>query len=981
MPLYQITKKKSDGSAPSKKTYKITKKVIIKPITKPTTKLTNEESNKSLGDKSEKYLPKLNLDIVHPKYWELPNRKHFYNWIIDTFGNYEIGNAKKQKPYKKRIPEHFDLSNIQRLTRDYLQGDSPTRGLLLYLGLGVGKTCSALTVAEAILTKKQVVIFSKASLENNWVKEIKQCSSDYLKNHNYWVFKRINDNILELAKEINIPPAIIRSNDGVFLIDFTQSTSNFNELSGVEREKLDKQISASMDERFEFVHTDNPRLWDKFKPESINNKIIIWDEVHNLGSILASKSDNAERYYNMFMNAIGVKLIFLSGTPIINRIFEITKIFNILRGYMNVLEIQFKSTFDTGINYDKIKYALKQNKHIDQIIINKAKKIVKITKNPDDFITLPDNKGLVYKPEENISNNKFREQITKIIDGMGYKTKIEWVKPETCFPEDEEIFEQLFYNRELNKIKRMDLIKRRIAGLTSYYEYQDRTNYPELKPINLVQVPMSEYQFGTYERFRHMEIEDDKHKRRGGNAEEEELTISSYRIKSRLACTFVFPEEIGNPYDAKTNEDNLEFMERLDERLSNFGGRPSVIENMKEADIKKKINEGFITVLEKSKAEYLDINNGSLAKYSPKFLSVVLNIKKQAPVGKILIYSQFRNLIGLVLFSNVLRQTGQWAPFRIKKVNKMWELDEREDEKGKYKYIFYTGGEDKALRDIYIKVFNSNWDTLGSDCENLIKQLKKINANNYYGEIIKCILTTKTGAEGLDLKEVRFINILESYWQDVLIQQVIGRGVRNKSHLNLPVKDRNVEVFIYMATIPPNLVRKISYIDVRNDTYKYPNPALPDKANKVVSSDEHLYLIAQRKKIIINEFQRLMKESAFDCTLNYAENKLNPVNKNLVCMDYPTKNRDDYLYTPAISDTEEGLELAQEKIITVKYGSFPYKGINYYFELVPNASGKMYIYDENLSGRVRLPKPVGETIVKDGKRSFLFYAKKKKGKK
>ena len=90
------------------------------------------------------------------------------------------------------------------------------------------------------------------------------------------------------------------------------------------------------------------------------------------------------------------------------------------------------------------------------------------------------------------------------------------------------------------------MIKKRIVGLTSYYEYQDKRDYPVLKPINIVQVPMSEFQFGTYERFRHQEIEDDKIKRRRQNPEDDDDTQSSYRIKSRLSCTFAFPEEIGN---------------------------------------------------------------------------------------------------------------------------------------------------------------------------------------------------------------------------------------------------------------------------------------------------------------------------------------------------------------------------------------------------------------------------------------------------
>ena len=1001
MPLFK--EKKMKKSLTKKDTKLDTKKYKL---TKKTYKITNNiiKKNSSQNKELDKYKPFSNKDVIRPTYWELPNRKHFYNWVMNTFGQYELGNAKKNKPYKKRISEEFELSNIQRLSRDYLQGESPVRGLLLYYGLGIGKTCTAITIAEAILTKKKVVIFSKANLESNWIKEIRSCGSDYVKNHNYWVFKNYNptDNsngededeghqeMQQLITELGIPLSVILSNGGVFLVDYTNNTSNFNELSSSHREKLDRQIESMIDERFQFVHSDNTSLWKKFNPDFINNKIVIWDEVHNLGNIMASKSPNAEKYYNMFMNAKNVKIMFLSGTPIINRIFEITKIYNILRGYMPVLEIQFKSTFDTGIDYGKLQYNLKQNKYVDQIIINKGKKQIKITQNPDNFITSFDtkehngNNGIIYKPDANISSDKFKEDITKIIHTMGYKFNITG-KNETCFPEDEEVFEQLFYNRELNQIKRMDLIKKRIVGLTSYYEYQDQSNYPQLKPINIVQVPMSEYQFGTYERFRHQEIEKDKFAKRQNKLEDTDMEQSSYRIKSRLACTFAFPEEIGNPYDSRTGEEYLEYIETLGEKLDNFDIRISQAETMKKKDIEKKIKEGYAQLLEKEKATYLDIKNGSLAKYSPKYLAMILNIQKQAVIGKMLIYSFFVNLIGLNSFSYALIQTGKWAPFRIKKVgsgiNKVWELDELEEEKDKWKFIFYTGNEDKEEREIYRKIINSEWNTLGSDCEKLITKLKTIHPNNYYGEIIKMIMTNKTGAEGLDLKEIRFINILDPFWQDVLISQIIGRGVRNKSHLNLSPKDRNVEVFIYMATITPNLARNISYVDVRKDFYKYPNPALTDKVNKVVSSDEYLYLTAERKKYVIHDFQRLMKESAFDCALNYRDNKLNPVNKALVCMDYSTKNRDEYLYTPGLDDTIEGLDIAQEKIVTVKYGSFTYKGKTLYCELTPNALGKMYVYDENLVGKVRLPKPVGETVVKDGKRSFLFYAKKAKGKK
>jgi hypothetical protein len=355
---------------------------------------------------------------------------------------------------------------------------------------------------------------------------------------------------------------------------------------------------------------------------------------------------------------------------------------------------------------------------------------------------------------------------------------------------------------------------------------------------------------------------------------------------------------------------------------------------------------------------------------------MINNILKQAPKGKLVVYSQFNNLVGLATFALALEQTGKWAPFRIKKVNKMWELDEREDEKDKYKFVFYTGNEDSEIRDIYRKILNSEWDLLSTSCDKLVKKIKAIHKNNYYGEVIKMLMTNKTGSEGLDLKEIRNIHIMEPYWNDVLIEQVIGRGVRKNSHIRLPAHERNVEAFIYMSTITPDLVRKISYIDVRNDTYKYPNAVLPDKVNKVVTTDEYIFLLANRKKAIINEFQKLMKETAFDCTLNYKDNILEPANKNLLCLDYPTKNRDDYLFTPAITDTIENLDIAQEKIVTTKYQKIRLKGIEYYESLTPASDGKYYIYDESMVGRVRLPKPVGEVKIVNGKKQYLIKAKK-----
>jgi len=1007
MPKIKLTKGKSKNNTISsklesqsqsqpvlKKIIKITRKKI-QSETKSETKSKSDRYNKSVSDsynnshtnkvldKYKKFIPIVNKNRVHPKVWELPNRKHFYNWVNETFRQYEETNTSTVKKSElPRIPEQVKLNNIQRLTRDYLQGESPARGLLLFIGLGVGKTCAAIAIAEAILTKKEVIILSKANLENNFRKEIKVCGSDYLRNANHWVFNECHtESDREFAMSLGIPSVSIRENGGAFFIDFTNHTSNYNDFTNNKKEKLDNQITHMLDTRFKFLHFDSPRILSKLKDGEFDNKIVIIDEVHNIGNIMNSKSPSASIYYKLFMEAKNPKYIFLSGTPIVNQIFEISKIYNILRGYMTVLEIKFKTLYDGGssIDYKNIKYMLQKNEYVDQIVIDKTRKMVKVTKNPENFITNPNGTGIIYNhnPDSTIEFPQFKDDIIKMIEKMGYKISVEERK-ETCFPEDKDEFERKFYNPEINKLKNIDLIKRRIVGLTSFFDYQDPKDFPELLPLNIVQVPMSLYQLSNYEKYRSEEIDTEKTNKRKGD-QDDDNNSSSYRIKSRLACSFVFPEEIGSPYDKKDTNDKILQLETLGEHLDTFTLTIDEAEEMKKKDYTDHIYDAYLKILDKDKAKYLDIKNGSLDKYAPKYLEMIKNIQKED--GKIFVYSNFISLVGLNFFSFALEQTGSWAPFRIKKEKSaggvMWVLDEREDEKDKHKFMFYAGTVDKTTREIYRNIYNSDWDKLDTTCSKLVQQLKEKHNNNYYGEAIKMILTTKTGAEGLDLKEVRYIHITESYWQPVLITQIIGRGVRNKSHLRLPPKDRNVEVFFYMATITSDMVKLITHPNVRTDIYKYSNPALPNKAFRVVTSDEHLYMLAERKKQIVNAFQKLMKETAFDCSLNYSKNMLNPNNKGLICMDYNTKNRDEYIYTPGIDDTIETIDLSQEKIVVDYYDKRSVDGKTYYCEKVVNSFGKMYIYDDTLPNKVRLPKPVGEIKIIDGKRKLAFYKKKK----
>lgn len=64
------------------------------------------------------------------------------------------------------------------------------------------------------------------------------------------------------------------------------------------------------------------------------------------------------------------------------------------------------------------------------------------------------------------------------------------------------------------------------------------------------------------------------------------------------------------------------------------------------------------------------------------------------------------------------------------------------------------------------------------------------------------LLISSSGAEGLDLKGTKKIQVLDPHFNNSKIQQVIGRGIRYKSHEHLPENERHVEVERFHTVFP-----------------------------------------------------------------------------------------------------------------------------------------------------------------------------------
>jgi hypothetical protein len=67
---------------------------------------------------------------------------------------------------------------------------------------------------------------------------------------------------------------------------------------------------------------------------------------------------------------------------------------------------------------------------------------------------------------------------------------------------------------------------------------------------------------------------------------------------------------------------------------------------------------------------------------------------------------------------------------------------------------------------------------------------------------LRALLVSSAGGEGLDLKGTRLIQVLDPHWNDEKLKQVEGRGIRYKSHAELPPEERKVLVQRFLATRP-----------------------------------------------------------------------------------------------------------------------------------------------------------------------------------
>jgi len=646
------------------------------------------------------------------KYVDLKiNGRMFPSWISKNFKKYKLDDVfhkVDEDPcnVKSASGEHkLELRKYQIFLGQFLDFRSPFKSILVYGGLGSGKTLTAINIYNVLYNYTpgwNVFILIKASLKGGWMDELK-----------LW---------------------------------------------------LNKEESEFRYQNIKFVNYDSPfadrAFMDAIKTvDSSKKSLYIIDEVHNFirnvySNISSGEGRRAQIIYDYIIQDQkenpDTRVVTLSGTPVINKPFELALLFNLLRpGIFPKSESDFNNTFITTTTHQ--------------------------TLNPN--------------------------------------TK--------------------------------NMFQRRIMGLASYYIGATSDLYAS-QSTKYVDVPMSDYQKDVYLYFDDIER---KLALKSGSVGKGGSQV--YKVYTRQACNFVFPaisQKVtgeGRPRpgkfrlsekDANKLAESGKVKSKDKSKLVYVGEYLKVVETyintftdyltkLDDEDRNKKYTimddvKKFIDYpgeFDKFHLDKLPKSSLYLAMYtsSPKMTNIIFNIMRSK--GPVIVYSNYVLMEGIEIFKIYLHYFGFYGYMKDKKLIS-----------GQVGYVEFHGGiKDINDRFAAMKVYNL--------------------PENKLGNLIKIILISPAGSEGLSLKNVRQIHIMEPYWNEVRITQMIGRGVRQCSHKDLPMEDRHVDIYRYKSI-------------------------LPDR--KKQTTDEYIEDVARGKDGLIQSFLGAVKEVAVDCNLFKAHNMM-----------------------------------------------------------------------------------------------------------
>jgi superfamily II DNA or RNA helicase len=344
------------------------------------------------------------------------------------------------------------------------------------------------------------------------------------------------------------------------------------------------------------------------------------------------------------------------------------------------------------------------------------------------------------------------------------------------------------------KPKNKTVMKRKLDGIISYYPGAGSDFVPEIINEPIIKVKMTNKQEENYW--------------------EAQIQEEKFNIPPRPKLKYENPKL----YDVLRRLYIMAKKNILTRTASNF------FYNEKDIDISKKLlqveDKDAIEIIQKkpdlpvSSGGWINkdlFKDGELYKiYSTKFTAFITNLILH--IGqKHVLFTFFKSKAGVYLLKTILGQCGIRAE------------------------IFSGDLDDKQRRSL-LKVFNS--------------------PKNRYGDVIKVLLVTEAGAEGISVLEARHMHILESSPRMSKTIQAIGRVARYKSHIALPPEERKIRIWKYWSVASED--------PVKIETTVYLPDGNIEKSEKIITNKITIDEILHKKgmKIInqVDSFLDLLKK-------------------------------------------------------------------------------------------------------------------------
>jgi len=688
----------------------------------------------------------------------------------------------------------FELMPHQLFVKNFLSFQTPYNSLLLYNALGSGKTCSAIGIAEEMRSymkqvgiKQRIIVVASPNVQSNFRLQL------------------FDERKLELIRNSSVDTGLwnIESCIGNSLINEVNPT----QMKGLTRDKIVSQIKRIIDTYYLFMgygqlanyisnslknenadglSSEDIRKIEIRKIKKIfNNRLIIIDEVHN------SSEDKqvGVSLMKIAKHAENMRLLLLSATPMFNSFKEIIWLTNLMNLNDKRATIEYSDVFD------------KEGNFLPQ------------TSTPD---------GKVIEGGRELLARKLTGYVSYVRGETPYTFPFR-IYP-TDFAKHHTFLENSYPTRQMNNAEIKQPMKYINVYTNKIGQYQGKAyrfmlNYMKQKSFDVYTKQGKTIEMPSFD-----------------NMESFGYTLLQLPLE---ALNIVYP----NKYiDSLKIENETDLFENGRDIIIDMVGKNGLAKIMNSTEEKQQLNkvrynfEYKPAILKKYGPIF---NKEHLHLYSAKISQICETIRNSK--GIVIVYSQYIDG-GVVPIALALEEMG-FSRFGTSQYTKNLFKSPRQEEidaitmKSKSEFIGDTSNFHPAK---YVMITGDK-----AFSPNNAADIKHVtNPNNSNGEQVKVILISKAGAEGLDFKCIRQIHILEPWYNMNRIEQIIGRGVRNLSHCNLPFEQRNVEIYLHATLLE----------------------------NDEEAADLYVYRFAEKKALQIGRITRLLKEISVDCILNIGQN-------------------------------------------------------------------------------------------------------------